>query len=129
MISRYCLDPEGAEVAVHSEAAASSEEGAGTNCHEHAGVLHCVGDASAEVDCGMRDRDYNVGLRVGTIFVILVTSAIGVFAPLLLKKLPLGAIGTNALMVVKQFGTGVIISTAFVHVSVTNAADEVGQFT
>lgn len=75
------------------------------------------GGESEPVDCGLRTRDYDVGLRVGTLFVILVTSAIGVFIPLILQKLPLGAWGANGLMVVKQFGTGVIISTAFVHVS------------
>lgn len=74
-------------------------------------------EESSTLNCGLRERDYNIGLRVGTLFVILVTSAIGVFAPMLLNKLPLGSIGMNALMVVKQFGTGVIISTAFVHVS------------
>lgn len=82
---------------------------------------HCVGESESEesgtANCGLREREYDIGLRVGTLFVILVTSAIGVFAPMLLHKLPLGSAGMNALMVVKQFGTGVIISTAFIHVS------------
>lgn len=73
------------------------------------------GSEESTVDCGLQTRDYNVGLRVGTLFVILVTSAIGVFLPLVLNKLPLGAWGGHALMVVKQFGTGIIISTAFIH--------------
>lgn len=81
---------------------------------------HCVGGESEEVSCGLREREYNVGLRVGTLFVILVTSAIGVFAPMMFNKIP-GLKNTRAaatmLMVVKQFGTGIIISTAFIHVS------------
>lgn len=66
----------------------------------------------------MPERDYNKGMRIGMIFVILVTSGIGVFAPLILTKLPMGnTMLGNVLMVVKQFGTGIIISTAFIHVS------------
>lgn len=61
-----------------------------------------------------------MGLRIGTMFVVLVTSGIGVFAPLLLTKLPFTSINTTALMVVKQFGTGVVIATAFVHVSLSS---------
>lgn len=69
----------------------------------------------------MPDRDYNVGIRIGMIFVILVTSGIGVFAPLILTKLPVNnTILGNILMIVKQFGTGIIISTAFIHVSSTD---------
>ena len=110
----YCLDPAGEEVAVLAEGASAEEN---QHCHFHAGVEHCVGAGgeAAEVDCGLRERDYNIGLRVGTLFVILVTSAIGVFLPMALQKLPLGKFSATGLMVVKQFGTGVIISTAFIH--------------
>lgn len=55
-------------------------------------------------------------LRIGTLFVILVTSALGVFLPMLLIKLPFQRINTMFSTVIKQFGTGVILSTAFVHV-------------
>ena len=65
----------------------------------------------------MQDREYNVPLRIGTLFVVLVTSAIGVFAPMLLVKLPFRIINTMTCMGIKQFGTGIIIATAFVHVS------------
>lgn len=110
----YCLDPAGEEVAVVAEGASAEE---GQNCHFHAGVEHCVGAGGeeAEVDCGLQERDYNVGLRVGTLFVVLVTSAIGVLLPILLQTLPLGKFSAIGLMVFKQFGTGVIISTAFIH--------------
>ncbi|EGP87012.1 uncharacterized protein MYCGRDRAFT_100094 [Zymoseptoria tritici IPO323] len=64
----------------------------------------------------MSDYSYNIPLRVGMIFVVLVTSGIGVYAPMIISKLPLGGktIG-NALQMLKQFGTGIIISTAFIH--------------
>jgi zinc transporter 1/2/3 len=65
----------------------------------------------------MSDFTYDVPLRIGMIFVVLVTSGIGVFAPILITKLPLGgkSLG-NTLQMLKQFGTGIIISTAFIHV-------------
>jgi hypothetical protein len=66
----------------------------------------------------MPERNYDKGIRIGMIFVVLVTSGTGVFAPLILTKLPVGnTLLGNILTVVKQFGTGIIISTAFIHVS------------
>lgn len=65
------------------------------------------------------DREYDVPLRIGTLFVVLVTSAIGVFAPLLLIKLPMKAFSPIISTMIKQFGTGVVMSTAFVHVRIT----------
>ncbi|KAK2604595.1 hypothetical protein N8I77_007508 [Diaporthe amygdali] len=123
----YCMDPAGNDVAVHAEGEEAAEEGhtdahgesEGQSCHFHAGVEHCVG-GSEEVSCGLREREYNVGLRIGSLFIVLVTSAIGVLAPLLLHKLVIGKIGATVLMAVKQFGTGVIISTAFIHLMFTN---------
>lgn len=44
---------------------------------------HCVGEGeseggeSSQPDCGTRTRDYNIGLRVGLLFVIMATSALG----------------------------------------------------
>lgn len=141
------MDPDGNDVAVHAEGEAAEEghedshgdshgDSEEQNCHFHAGVeyalpdflffsefiahnshRHCVGGGSEEVSCGLREREYNVGLRIGSLFIVLVTSAIGVLAPLLLHKLVIGSIGANILMAVKQFGTGIIISTAFIHVS------------
>jgi len=82
---------------------------------------HCVGtgepESEAAIDCGVRTREYNVGLRVGTIFVIMVTGGIGVFAPMLLHRLPFRALNRTGISIVKQFGTGVILATALIHVS------------
>jgi zinc transporter 1/2/3 len=62
-----------------------------------------------------------VALRIGTLFVIFITSAIGVFAPILLAKLPFASINSAISTILKQFGTGIIIATAFVHVSQIHA--------
>ena len=53
---------------------------------------------------------------MGLLFVMLATSSIGVFSPILLAKF----ISTKhiAFTVLRQFGTGVVISTAFIHVRV-----------
>ncbi|CAD6448567.1 8e7ecdd1-b1ee-4503-af3c-fe634be80221 [Sclerotinia trifoliorum] len=121
----FCLRPDGAEVEVLSsneeagstegESTAESSEG-GENCHFHAGVEHCVG-GSATAICERKDRDYNVKLRIGLLFVILFTSAIGVYAPIVMARL-LKTNGTKMVFtVVKQFGTGVIIATALVHLA------------
>ncbi|PQE29710.1 zinc iron transporter protein [Rutstroemia sp. NJR-2017a WRK4] len=106
----WCVAPDGTEVQVlPSGEDADEAEG---SCHFHAGVEHCPGQ---ENSCERRDRDYNVSLRIGLLFVVLVTSGIAVYAPILMRKLlnvdPTGTVFT----VVKQFGTGIIISTAFVH--------------
>ncbi|KAJ5337813.1 hypothetical protein N7452_004541 [Penicillium brevicompactum] len=128
--SSYCMDADGNDVLIEEEATAEStdehseddheESSSGTeqNCHFHAGVEHCVGAGASEdshASCGIQTRDYDVPLRVGTLFVILVTSAIGVFAPILLMKLPFASINGVVSTVIKQFGTGIILSTAFVH--------------
>ncbi|EME89571.1 uncharacterized protein MYCFIDRAFT_160766 [Pseudocercospora fijiensis CIRAD86] len=123
----YCLDPAGEEVTILSEESSTASEAAGSagaeeenqHCHFHAGVEHCTGHSESEgLSCGLQEREYNVGLRVGTLFVILITSAIGVFAPMMFNKIP-GlrdtSIAMTMLMVVKQFGTGIIIATAFIH--------------
>ncbi|KAF4150838.1 hypothetical protein CNMCM8927_005487 [Aspergillus lentulus] len=130
---RFCMDSEGNDVQIVGEGDAtegssssgSSDEShsgskAGMNCHFHAGVEHCVGageseSGSSQKSCGLRSRDYDVPLRIGTLFVVLVTSSIGVLLPMLLVKLPSAKINGVVSTVIKQFGTGVILSTAFVH--------------
>lgn len=81
---------------------------------------HCTGSDESESEsassCDSPSRDYNIGLRVGLLFVILATSALGVFGPILLHKVMPTKL--NLLFtVLKQFGTGIIVSTAFIHVS------------
>ena len=83
--SSFCIAPDGEEVEVflasdehgHEDGAESST--GGQNCHVHAGVEHCTGanGESGPVSCAKVDRDYNVPLRIGLLFVMLVTSSIG----------------------------------------------------
>lgn len=54
-------------------------------------------------------------LRIGLIFAMLGTSALGVFAPIFLMRFLPNKMSV-LLILLKQFGTGIIISTAFVHV-------------
>ena len=61
------------------------------------------------------DSEYNLGLHVGTLFVILTTSVLGVYFPIAAKKLPMLRIPEIVFFTVKHFGTGVIVATAFIH--------------
>ncbi|KAI1206121.1 Zip-domain-containing protein [Annulohypoxylon truncatum] len=126
----FCVAPDGSDVQVigfnsGSSTGVDSEEGStnngsgGQNCHFHAGVEHCTDteneqSQSIEEKCSRRDREYNVPLRIGLLFVILVTSFIGVAGPIFLKPV-LPRKFQTVFIVLKQFGTGVVIATAFVH--------------
>ncbi|CAG9941358.1 unnamed protein product [Clonostachys rosea f. rosea IK726] len=135
--SFYCVDESGEDVQAESESGSEEteethehEEEETTNnnqhCHFHAGVEHCTGGSeeeessgsssgsSSSSSCTTTSRDYNIGLRVGLLFVILATSSLGVFGPILMHKLFQNKL--NLLFVgLKQFGTGIILSTAFIH--------------
>ncbi|KAH8201623.1 hypothetical protein TruAng_004229 [Truncatella angustata] len=120
----YCMDENGDDVQVITEEvtsssgeSASSEEKSSNSeessgCHFHAGVEHCPGAEAAS--CERTSRDYNIPLRIGLLFAILATSFIGVAGPIFLKPV-LPAKFHVIFVVLKQFGTGIIISTAFVH--------------
>ncbi|TLS28041.1 hypothetical protein PpBr36_01392 [Pyricularia pennisetigena] len=120
----YCLGPGGADVEVRaqgaeagngtSNAGAGDASGSNRHCHFHAGVEHCTGGSEEEASCEKVTRDYNIPLRVGLLFVIMATSCIGVYSPILLHKVWPSKTHTT-LLILKQFGTGVILSTAFVH--------------
>ncbi|KAK1991344.1 ZIP zinc transporter [Colletotrichum falcatum] len=129
----FCIAPNGDDVEIVAEGAESSdgghdhdhddhgtqgEEPQGENCHFHAGVEHCVGAGESESggtrSCARVDRNYNIPLRIGLVFVILATSAFGVYFPIfMIRWMPTKT--HTAFLVLKQFGTGIIISTAFVH--------------
>ncbi|KAG7664501.1 ZRT1 [[Candida] subhashii] len=100
---------------------ADTTSSCGRNCHFHAGVEHCVDDDETTGSCERVDRDYNIKLRIGLLFVVLVTSALGVFGPMFLKSLFNLSMEGIIILMIKQFGTGVIISTALVHL-MTHAA-------
>lgn len=103
----------------HASEDPSTAETDGISCHTHAGVPHCVDAAGNTVDmgCARPEHDYDVPLRIGLLFVILVTSGIGVFIPVLTERLTRIGTGSTIFVGLRQFGTGVIISTALVHVS------------
>ncbi|KAG9664891.1 Zip-domain-containing protein, partial [Aureobasidium melanogenum] len=117
----FCMSPAGGEVFAQAQTADGEEPAGevsadGVSCHFHAGVEHCVDQNGNTVEgtCEAINRDYNIPLRIGLVFAILATSSIGVFAPIFLS-LARFKNGGIAMSVVKQFGTGVIISTALVH--------------
>lgn len=91
------------------------------NCHFHAGVEHCDEETTTEVQCVVSGRDYNKGLRIGTIFIILITSSIAAFGPIALVKYTTLTYTGMVFTIIKQFGTGVIVATAFIHL-LTHAA-------
>ena len=73
---------------------------------------------TVDMGCAAPNHDYNVPLRIGLLFVILVTSALGVFAPILTSRFTSVSMDGTLVVAMRQFGTGVVISTAIVHVSV-----------
>ncbi|KAH7004268.1 hypothetical protein EDB82DRAFT_45251 [Fusarium venenatum] len=115
----YCMSDDGeapilAAEDVESGEASPDEE----HCHFHAGVEHCVGGSHGSEggsrSCTRTDRDYKIGIRIGMLFVVLVASSLGVYGPILLSRFT--PVQSNIILtILKQFGTGVIISTAFVH--------------
>ncbi|KJK84217.1 hypothetical protein H634G_00580 [Metarhizium anisopliae BRIP 53293] len=125
----FCIAPNGDDVQVNVPGAggdthqggdqhgSDSKDSGHQHCHFHAGVEHCVGGDESEnaaPKCDTTPRDYNVGLRVGLLFVIMASSALGVFGPIFLHKVLPRRLST-IFTLLKQFGTGIIISTAFVH--------------
>ncbi|KAK3304112.1 ZIP zinc transporter [Chaetomium strumarium] len=124
--SVYCIGPDGEDVEVLVDGTEGSATPAPTtedkpderHCHFHAGVEHCVGGGSdsheSKRSCSRTDRDYNIPVRIGLLFAILVTSFVGVVIPIVLDPLLPARFGI-IFVALKQFGTGVIISTAFVH--------------
>ncbi|RPB02958.1 Zip-domain-containing protein [Choiromyces venosus 120613-1] len=94
-------------------------KGSKENCHFHAGVEHCTGSSAGAstsgLSCARRQRDYNIPLRIGATFTILIASAIAVFGPIFLKQFTKISTTSTTFTIIKQFGTGVIIATAYVH--------------
>ncbi|KAG0286610.1 hypothetical protein BGZ96_009301 [Linnemannia gamsii] len=61
------------------------------------------------------DDDYNLRLHILGIFTILAASSLGVLTPLLATKLHSFQLPTLVLTLGRQFGTGVILATALIH--------------
>ncbi|KAK7418444.1 high-affinity Zn(2+) transporter zrt1 [Neonectria punicea] len=113
----YCMTEDDEVAILPAEDIESGEaEPDEEHCHFHAGVEHCTGGGSEEstASCERTDREYKIPIRIGMLFVVLVASSVGVFGPILMSTFV--QVKTNLfLTILKQFGTGVIISTAFVH--------------
>lgn len=56
-----------------------------------------------------------MGARIASIFVLLAVSSFGAFFPLLANKWSFIKLPTETLFLVRHFGTGVILATAFIH--------------
>lgn len=59
--------------------------------------------------------DYNLPLHIGALFIILAVSFAACALPIVVVKAPKLRIPPNFLFVVRHFGTGVLVATAFVH--------------
>lgn len=70
---------------------------------------------SACASGGVSGDDYNLPLHVGALFIILFVSFTGCAFPILASKVPGLRIPARFFFVVRHFGTGVLIATAFVH--------------
>ncbi|PWN52432.1 Zinc/iron permease, partial [Violaceomyces palustris] len=91
----------------------------------HAGHSH---GPSAEYGCGLAPLEaYDLPLHIGALFILLVASTIGTFVPIFLQPAakageegskpssPLKRCVEYAFFICRHFGTGVILSTAFIH--------------
>ncbi|KAI1160878.1 ZIP zinc/iron transport family [Nemania serpens] len=68
------------------------------------------------VDCDTgNDYDGRLGLRISSIFVILVGSMLGAVVPIILAHHSKMKVNGTAFFIAKYFGSGVIIGTAFLH--------------
>ncbi|GAA6050411.1 hypothetical protein JCM3770_004024 [Rhodotorula araucariae] len=58
---------------------------------------------------------YDLDLHIVALFVVLVSSLVGVLLPLVCSSVMRGDVFANVFFAAKHFGTGVIVATAFVH--------------
>ncbi|KAM0750404.1 ZIP zinc/iron transport family [Meredithblackwellia eburnea MCA 4105] len=75
-----------------------------------------ISDGGEDSGCiGGSPYNGNLGLRIGAIFVILVTSLFGTLLPVISRKVRRLGVPENVYEFVKYFGSGVIIATSFIH--------------
>ncbi|KAI8360108.1 zinc/iron permease [Mortierella sp. GBAus27b] len=67
--------------------------------------------------------EYNTRLHVASVFIILAASTVGVFMPVIASKVRILRLSNKLLTLGKQFGTGVILATAFIHMMPTAMAN------
>ncbi|GAA6018211.1 hypothetical protein JCM10207_002868 [Rhodosporidiobolus poonsookiae] len=115
------------------EGGGESAEGSGSTCIVHGG--HTVSfitpilnppdpgsgsSASIHGDCsgqcnGVDLGEYDMDLHIVSLFVVLVSSLFGVLLPLFSSLFMSKTVFSDLFFAAKHFGTGIIISTAFVH--------------
>jgi zinc transporter 1/2/3 len=71
--------------------------------------------ASCQTGSAYDPEGYNLGLHVGALFVVLAVSSLACAFPLLVLRFPRLRIPAAVLFIVRHFGTGVLLATAFVH--------------
>ncbi|KAJ1728370.1 hypothetical protein LPJ61_004065, partial [Coemansia biformis] len=83
----------------------------------HGGSEHDEAKAEeAAADCYASGVDnWNMGLHVGAIFIILATAGLGVYLPVLARFVPFLRLPRIAITLGKHLGTGVIIATGLIH--------------
>ncbi|KAF9935030.1 high-affinity Zn(2+) transporter zrt1 [Linnemannia zychae] len=69
------------------------------------------------------DQEYNMGLHIASVFIILTASTCGVFMPVIASKFHALRLSHRTITLGKQFGTGVILATAFIHMMPTAMAN------
>lgn len=82
---------------------------AGHEGHDHGHGVAALACASGAV------ANYNLGLQIGGVFIILIVSAIGVVLPMASKYSKRFQMTEYAVLLSRLFGAGVILSTGFVH--------------
>lgn len=122
----FCLDEAGLEVQFVNEEDVGSHDPADVDnpemdCHYHAGVPHCIPKGGSDTfgaqaqSCDRNEAEYKIPLRIGLLFAILATDCIGVFLPFFVHRFFNSHMDGVIVTLFKQFGTGVILSTALVH--------------
>ncbi|ELR07861.1 hypothetical protein VC83_01033 [Pseudogymnoascus destructans] len=72
-------------------------------------------DAKPSCATAANGEDYNLNLHIAAVFIILFVSSTACAFPLIVVKAPRLRIPPTFLFIVRHFGTGVLIATAFVH--------------
>ncbi|GAA6034480.1 hypothetical protein JCM8097_005350 [Rhodosporidiobolus ruineniae] len=115
----HCVGGTGA---VEETTSSSSDGPPGRTCTAHEGHYDCedgsfceqVDGASSQCN-GIDLGEYNMDLHIVALFVVLVSSLLGVLLPLFSANLMSKALFSGIFFAAKHFGTGIILSTAFVH--------------
>lgn len=74
-----------------------------------------MADTEVEDPCAAEGFTGSVGLRIGAIFIILVSSSFATLMPIVTRRVRVLSLPASAFDFAKYFGSGVIIATAFMH--------------